>query len=145
MSALASMSDKSIAKVFELETAVRNLPQVNIQTDHLLHAGMYHRTILIPAATVLVGVVIKIATTVILSGDATLYIDGAPTRFEGYHILPGGPNRKQSFLTHEDTVVTMIFPTDAKTVKEAEEEFTDYTDDLGSRCSDFNQITVKEV
>lgn len=38
-------------------------------------------------------------------------------------------------MTYAETTVTMIFPTAAKTIEQAEEEFTDDTDKLFSRSN----------
>ena len=130
---LPPMSADSVAVVREFEDAALQLPQVKINTEHALHAGMYARTIMIPAGTVITGVQIKIPTILIVSGDALFYGDDGTTQFTGYHVTLGAVGRKQAIYALADTYLTMMFHTAAKTVAEAEEEFTDEPERLGSR------------
>lgn len=130
---IPSMSDDAVAKVSAFEDYALQLPQVEIRTSHAFHAGMYARTIMLPAGTVLTGALIKIATVLIVSGDVTAYIGGETIDFNGYHVLPADEHRKQAFVAHSDTYLTMIFPTGAATIEDAENEFTDEAHKLISR------------
>ena len=132
--ALPAMSDDALAKVRTLETALLAAPQTDLSTDHLLHAGMYARTICIPAGTALTGALIKRATVLIVNGHATVYTGDGTLELAGHHVLPASAGRKQAFIAHADTWLTMIFPTQAVTVEEAEAEFTDEADRLLSRA-----------
>ncbi|AQW31431.1 hypothetical protein JK151_08910 [Ralstonia syzygii subsp. celebesensis] len=127
------MCDDEVDQVRRLERALRAGPQVELRTDHVLHAGMYSRTVRIPAGVVLTGALIKVATVLIVSGDATVFIGDDSVRLQGYHVLPASAGRKQAFIAHAETALTMSFPTRARTVEEAEAEFTDETDLLLSR------------
>jgi hypothetical protein len=128
------MSPGAVARVTELEQRILALPQVEIHTQHILHAGMYSRTITIPGGVVLTGALIKRATLVIVSGDVLVSRgDAEGLRITGTEVLPASADRKQAFVAHADTTVTMVFPTSAATVEEAEAEFTDDTDLLFSR------------
>ena len=128
-----TMSDVALSKVTGLEKALLDHPHVEIFTDHVLHAGMYARTILVPAGVVLTGALMKIATVLIISGEFVLFAGDEAVELNGYHVFTGWPNRKQAGVAKTDTWVTMIFPTDAKTVEEAENQFTDEVDLLSSR------------
>lgn len=130
---LPPMSPASVEAVRTLEDLALQLPQINIDTAHTLHAGMYARTIMIPAGILITGVRIKIPTVLIISGDAFVYGDDGPVRFTGYHVTLGAVGRKQAFFAMSDTWLTMMFPSAAKTVSEAEDEFTDEPERLGSR------------
>ncbi len=131
--ALPAMGPSEVALVRELEAAALGLPQVAIHTDHAFHAGMYARTIMIPAGTALTGAEIKIPTILIISGDTLVNgIDGA-TRYTGYHVALGLPGRKQAFVALQDTYLTMLFPTAVDTVDAAEREFTDEYEKLVTR------------
>lgn len=136
---IAPMSDQAIEAVRKLETEAMAKPQTPIATDHVLHGGMYARTIVIPAGVTLTGALIKIATILILNGDAIAYMErpdrkgGGAVRLTGYHVLPASARRKQAFVAQLDTYLTMIFPTGTKTVAEAEAEFTDEANLLFSR------------
>ncbi len=130
---LGAMSARAVGIVSRFEAEALKLPQVPIRTEHAFHAGMYARTILIPAGVVLTGALIKIPTLLILSGDAIVYTADGPRRFTGYEVLLGGAGRKQAFAALADTRLTMVFPTAAATVEAAEAEFTDECDRLFSR------------
>lgn len=131
--ALPAMSDSAIDMVRRLEAANLELPQVPIATSHLIHGGVYARTIRIPAGTLLTGALIKIPTALVFNGEATVFIGDDVLHVSGYMVIPASAGRKQVFLAHADTDLTMIFPTSAKTVAEAEAEFTDEAHLLLSR------------
>jgi hypothetical protein len=141
---LPSMSQDSIDKVSCLESySANNLPQIDITTAHIIHAGMYARTILIPAGTMLTGVLVKCPTMLVVQGDVIVYIGEKSIELNGYNVLPAKANRKQAFYAKTDTHLTMIFATDAKTIQQAEDAFTDEVDLLGSRKNPAsNQILI---
>ncbi len=128
-----TMSAADVEKVGRLEANLRDMEQVPIQTTHHFHAGLYARTIRIPKGVVITGALIRIPTLLIVSGHVTVFIGGDTIELRGYHVLPASAGRKQVFLAHDDTDLTMLFPTSAETVEEAEAEFTDETELLMSR------------
>ena len=128
-----AMSSNAIAKVFALQKAMHEYPQEQLHTDHVLHGGISTRTILIKAGSLLAGALVKIPTTLILFGDATVFADDESIRITGYKVLPASANRKQAFIAHEDTYLSMAFVTSATTIAEAEKEFTDEAEQLMSR------------
>jgi hypothetical protein len=119
------MGQGEVENVRQLENVALGLPQVDIPTDHVFHAGMYARTIKIPAGVLLTGAQIKIPTILIISGDALIYGESGATRYAGYHVALGQCGRKQAFCALQDTYLTMLFPTGATTVDAAEMQFTD--------------------
>ncbi len=133
---IPTMSAAAIDKVCHIESVLMAQPQCKIATHHVLHGGLYARTIRMEAGCVLAGALIKINTTLIISGAVTAYVDGRGVDFFGYNVIPASAGRKQVFYAHIDTDMTMLFPTDAFSVEEAEEEFTDETDALFSRKGD---------
>lgn len=139
---LPAMSRVAIGKVRAFEDAsLERLPQIEIATEHVIHGGMYARTIMIPKGTILTGALIKLATLLIVSGDADVYIGGEAIELRGYSVLPASAGRKQLFVTGTDTHLTMIFPTTAKTVAEAERQFTDEYEKLFSAMAP-NRTTI---
>lgn len=132
-SRIPAMTPEAIGKVRELEAITRELPQVEIATDHVLHGGMYARTITIPAGVLLTGVFIRVPTLLVFDGNATVNAGDEPVTLVGYHVLAASAHRRQAFLAHADTRLTMVFATRAKTVAEAEDEFTDEAHLLFSR------------
>jgi hypothetical protein len=102
---------------------------------------MYLRTIKMPAGTVLTGALIKRATTLIVSGNATVFVGDKTLDLDGYFVLPASANRKQAIAAHAETYLTMTFATNAKSVSEVEDEFTDESALLLSRQSGYeNQV-----
>lgn len=140
--AIAPMTAASIQRVRDLEAHTAAMPQVEIPTDHVLHAGMYARTIRIPAGVLLTGAHVTRPTTLVISGDVTVFVGGEWVRLAGYQVVPAAAGRKQVFFAHEDTMVTMLFPTAAATVEEAENEFTDEADRLLSRRQPAESIVI---
>lgn len=138
------MTIAAINKVRELEQHALLEPQKIIHTHHVLHGGLYTRTILIPADTVLTGALIRVATILIASGNCLVYTgDDAAIEVTGNgNVIPASAGRKQAFYAKEDTHLTMAFATKAKTVTEAENEFTEEADKLMSRHSPHTNAIV---
>lgn len=135
--AVPPSSPACIEAVQRITTLVKAVPQLDIVTHHSIHAGVYTRSITIPAGATLTGALIKIPTTLVISGHASMLMgDGFEALVDGYVVLPAAAGRRQAYLAHTDTQVTMIFRTDAKTVEEAEREFTDETEALMSRSGE---------
>ncbi len=130
---LSGMSPEAISVVRRLEDEAMKLPQIPIRTEHSLHAGMYGRTIHIPAGVMITGVVIRIPTILVFAGDAIVYTADGAERWIGYRVINAPAFRKQAFVAQENTFLTMLFPTSAETVEEAESEFTEETGRLLSR------------
>ena len=139
---LPAMSEATLAKVRALEDKALALPQVLTETHHVLHAGLYTRTLLLPRGTMITGALIKIATLVIVAGDALVWLGENDRRLKGYNILTASAGRKQAFFALDDSHITMIFPTDAGDVESAEIEFTDEHHLLASRREDARNLTI---
>jgi hypothetical protein len=130
---LPSMSPDAVENVRRFEVALGRYPLARLHTEHSFHAGIYTRTIKLPAGVALAGVTIKVPTVLIISGDVLTYGDNGTTRITGYHVTLGQPGRKQAFVALTDTWMTMMFATDAQDVETAERQFTDEYENLGSR------------
>lgn len=141
-SAIAPMTPEAIDKVRQLEARTAELEQVEIPTDHVLHGGMYARTIKIPAGVLLTGAHIKRTTMLVISGHVTVFVGEGSIEVCGYQVLPASAGRKQAFLAHADTFVTMLFPSEAASIEAAENEFTDEADRLLSRRQACESITI---
>ena len=130
---IPAMSRDAIAKVDALADILRQVPQENIDTHHVIHGGMYARTIAIKAGVMLTGALIKVPTMLVINGDVTVFADNESFRLTGFHAIPASANRKQAFIAHAETAMTMIFKSDATTIAEAENEFTNEANMLMSR------------
>ncbi len=112
-------------KVLALQAAIADVDQVMLTPEHLIHAGMYARTIRMPPGVVLAGALLKVATIVIVSGPCTVFTGEEARDLDGYHVLAGAAGRKQAFVSRGEVCITAIFPTDAQSVPGAEAEATD--------------------
>jgi hypothetical protein len=87
------------------------------------------------------SVLIKIPTVLIVHGKCCVFAGDKWRKFDGYNAMPASAGRKQIYVTAGPTEITMIFPSDAKAVGEAEKQFTDeWADLLSSRRQD-NDLT----
>lgn len=93
---IPAMSATAIRAVRALEERLLALPQVPIETRHVLHAGMYARTICVPAGVMLTGVLIRIPTLLIVSGHATVFIGEEDVELSGYAVIPASAGREQA-------------------------------------------------
>jgi hypothetical protein len=133
----------AMERVRALEAQVRELPQVQIPTDHVIHAGLYARTICIPAGVILTGAEIARATLLVFDGHAAVTIGDTTQELAGRHVLPASAGRKQAFLALADTHLTMLFATHATDVATAEAQFTPEPEALMSRAEGaINTITI---
>jgi hypothetical protein len=136
------MSDGILANLTVIQNKLLALPQIEVQTDHIIHGGMYTRTIRLAPEVVLAGALVKVPTMLIVSGKTAVFTGESWIELDGYHVIPARAGRKQIFITREDTNITMIFRTDAKTVEEAESEFTEEAESLMSRKSNHDTVTI---
>ena len=141
---LPRATESNVLAIKLLEKAVLEMPQIDMPTQHVFHAGMYARSIMIPAGCVITGALIKIPTLLIIDGDTLVTLGDVVVRFTGHNVLMGEAGRKQAFLAYADTNMTMIFATAAKTVEEAEAEFTEEFNMLMSHNS-ANEVLMSQV
>ena len=110
------------------ERVFATLPQVDLATTHLVHAGMYARTIFIPAGTVLTGALTKQDNVCVVFGDITVTTDEGPRRLTGHHVLPARLGAKRAGLAHADTWWTTLMTTEHTEVADIERQMTDEVD-----------------
>ena len=141
--ALSSLTPEQCRKANEAADLIAMLPQLPVATEHVFHAGMYARTIRLPADAYLAGALIQVATVLIVHGRARFYVDGqAPLDVDGHAVLPCSAGRKTILRTYSDVQMTMLFPTQARTVLAAEMEFTAEYEKLLSARSDNDIVTI---
>lgn len=98
---------------------------------------------MIPAGVVITGALIDVPTILIVDGDATVNTGDGAARLTGYRVLAASAGRRQAFVAHADTHLTMIFATRADDVAAAEGEFTSEAGLLLSRQPGAtNHITI---
>lgn len=136
---------EALETIAGVESKMRAMPQIELCTEHILHAGMYARTVRMAARVAVVTVFIKVPTMLILNGSCRLYAGDSWRDFEGYNVLPASAGRKIICITATPTEATMLFPTRAKTVEEAEREFTSDPEMLLSRQSVNDLVMITGV
>jgi hypothetical protein len=131
-------------QIVALEEQLIGHEPMDVPTEHVIHAGVYARTIVMPAGMVLTGALMKRATLVIVTGSAEVLAGDEWVELEGYNVIPASAGRKQIFVSRTSVIITMLFPTQARTVEEAEAEFTDEAAALLSRRQDANAVVITE-
>jgi hypothetical protein len=136
------MNDALLEKLTHIQNEILQKPQIEVNTEHIIHGGMYVRTIRLAPEVVLVGALVKVSTVLIVSGKTAVFTGEGWIELDGYHVIPASAGRKQIFVTREETSITMIFRTDAKTVEQAEEEFTSEAEALMSRKNENDTVVI---
>lgn len=143
MAALTPPTQASLDKIRLIHEAILQFEQVPIVTSHLLHGGLYARSIHLDPETRMVGSLIKQPTVLIVSGETAILIGDRLVELTGYNVLPGCAGRKQVFLTRGPVDMTMIYATSARTVEEAEDEvFAEAGQLLSRRDGSLDQVTI---
>ena len=131
---ITSMTANEIDRVRAVEAYSKaNKAQIKIDIEHFIHGGQYVRTCKMPPDCVLTGALIKVPTTLIVSGKCTIYAGGELRCVSGFALFKTEANRKALFISETETFLTMCFPTTANNVKDAEEQFTDEVHLIQSR------------
>lgn len=139
-SALMSSLGHDPGKVADLESLLLQSPnQIELETLHLIHAGIYARTIFIPAGTVLTGALIDVENICTVCGDITVTTNDGAKRFTGYHVLAAYAGHKRAGFAHADTWWTAIVPTEFKDVESIENSVTREADRLY-----FRRVAIEE-
>lgn len=142
-SVIPAPSPIMLDELMRLQTALANLPQVPLATEHLLHGGMYARTVRRNLGSITVGSLMTKASILIVNGPCSILIEDRQVDLEGYNVLAGQPGRKSLSVARGLVEMTMIFPTSAATVEEAENEICAEADQLVSRRNDSrNTVTI---
>ena len=139
---LPAATSEAIGRIMDLEAQVMTMPQLHFVTEHLLHAGMYARTVRLAPGTLIVGVLVKIPTVLVVHGQAKVYAGEQWYDIEDYQVIPASAGRKQIFVAISSIEITMLFPTNASSVAAAEAEFTDELDKLISRRDGDDDLIV---
>lgn len=131
LAVMAGMPDP--AAVRRLEAELVQMPQLMLDTSHLIHAGLYARTVMIPAGTVLTGAMTNHDNVCVVFGDITVTTDEGPQRLTGFHVLPAKAGAKRVGLAHADTWWATLWPTDLTDVQAIEDDMSDESAGLQSR------------
>ena len=131
---IPAMTEAVIERVRQLEAYhLATFEQPDLGVRHDFHAGIYSRTLCLPAGLQMTGCMIIIPTLLMIGGDCYVTLGDEVRRVTGNHVIRCGAIRKSAFSAILDTTITMCFATTATTVAEAEAEFTSEADRLMSR------------
>jgi hypothetical protein len=115
-------------RIEEMEAIMMEHDQVNIPVEHLFVNGMYARTIVIPADTILTGRVHKFGyVDIMLQGDITVATPEGVKRFTGYNVFEGVAGRKRAGYAHKDTYWVTVHRTDVTEPVGIEDHLTTMT------------------
>lgn len=97
------------SQIEELEAAMLQYPQTELQTAHYFADGLYAREIRIPAGVLLTGKVHAAEHLNILSkGRITVWTEDGMRELCAPHAMVSRPGTKRVGLAHEDSVWTTI-------------------------------------
>lgn len=122
---LAPVTPQAQEMIQAVARELRKYPQVDIETEEHLHAGVYSRTCKFPKGTVACGALIKRTTQMVMYGHMRFNNGMQIREYKGYHVFEGQAGRAQIGYALEDTWFTVFAHTDATTLEEARKEFTD--------------------
>lgn len=128
-------------QLYDLQSAVCDLPQVDCPLQHVFAPGAYARTIFIPAGTVIVGKIHKHQHLNILSkGDVTVVTEGGGREsFSGPLTMVSPPGTKRAVYALTDTVWTTIHLTNETDLDKIEEEV------IAKTYEDYEQFKLEGV
>ena len=139
--ALQAASPATLDKLAQVQRAMLTVEQPPLTTEHILHGGMYARTIRLEPGVVMIGSLIKRPTLLIFHGSGSVLAGDDRVDLAGYYVLPGRAGRKQLFVTGGPVEMTMVYATQATTIEEAEDEVFAEAELLQSR-KDYSRDTI---
>lgn len=133
MDATLPATDNANAQVAALEALLLTAPQINLRTQHIVHAGMSARTIFIPADSALTGALTNCDNICVVYGDISVTTDAGVKRFTGFNVIPATKGKKRAGVTHADTWWTTLHVTSLTDIREIEDEMTSESSRLQTR------------
>lgn len=122
-----------VEDVRRLETLLLALPQIDLNTKHIVHGKISARWGMIPTGCSLTGALTKIDNICILIGDISVTTEDGPRRLTGFNVLPANGGSKRAGHAHADTWWVTLHHTTLTDTREIEDEMTDDSDMLLTR------------
>lgn len=109
------------------ESHVEDMPQLEIQTEHVLYGGVLTRKIIIPKGCLMTGAKHKIESIAIqIYGDMNILNDDCTeTRITGYATICSKAGTRRMGYAHEESMWIGIYPTNAEDLDSAMIEIID--------------------
>ena len=119
-----------VASVLDLQRAMAELPQIDLETRHYFADGMYCREVARPAGALIVGKVHKREHFyMVVQGAVAVIQDGAERKV--YHapaVIVSKPGTKRAVLALEDSVCLTVHRTDKTDLADIEAELIEPDD-----------------
>ena len=114
------------------ETMMKKMPQVDMETEHIISGGLYMRKLLVPKGTALTGRIHKFDDIkIVFYGDiSVLTEDGQFKRVVGHATFPGKAGVKPFALAHEDTLWATVHRVHFDNLKDIEAELFEEEDHM---------------
>lgn len=105
-------NEVSRKQIVDLESAMRKMPQLQLEPQHHFADGIYARQITIPKGCLLTGKVHKtVHLNIVSKGDITVWTEEGMKRVKAPCTLVSRPGTKRVGYAHEETVWTTIHGT----------------------------------
>lgn len=130
-------------KVFNLEAAMKQLPQIELKVIHHFSKGVYARELHIPAGVTLVGEIHKFENLNILSkGTMIVTTEEGMREVSAPFTVVSPPGTKRAAHTITECVWTTIHGTDETDVSKIKEIFIAQSEDDWLEFSNANQLQL---
>lgn len=122
-STLSAMSGNMIEKLFAIEAAFKQMPQVEIPLRHCFGNKVYVREMTAPKGSIIIGKMHKFKqVNIVVKGDISVLTEDGWKRLKSGDMFESPAGIKRAGFTHEDTVWTTICGTEETDVEKAEDE-----------------------
>lgn len=139
---MLAASRHEIETVIEFRKHVLAAPQTPCKYKHLVHGGMYVRTMYVPADQLIAGVKLKAPTLTIIVGNVIVYRESGNLELTGYNVIPGSVGRLTAVYTHTKAAISMFIRTDLKDVAEIQRQTVEEPELLSPLDPEFHEIIV---
>ena len=122
---MSAMSGDMIEKLFVIEAALKQMPQVEVPLRHCFGNKVYVREMTAPKGSILIGKMHKFKqVNIVIKGDISVLTEDGWKRLKSGDMFESPAGIKRAGFTHEDTVWTTICGTEETEVNKAEDELT---------------------
>lgn len=122
---LSAMSGDMIEKLFAIEAALKQLPQVEVPLRHCFGNKVYVREMTAPKGAIIIGKLHKFKqVNIVVKGDISVLTEDGWKRLKSGDMFESPAGVKRALVTHEETVWTTICGTEETDIDKAEDELT---------------------
>ena len=124
-STLNAMSGDMIEKLFVIEAALKQMPQVEVPLRHCFGNKVYVREMTAPKGAIIIGKLHKFKqVNIVVKGDISVLTEDGWKRLKSGDMFESPAGVKRALVTHEETVWTTICGTEETDIDKAEDELT---------------------